>query len=316
MYRISLTVVFGCLVQLSAPVAGQHTFNTKLAHEPDDAEFVIDDVENFVRVQQLLADEGDKVGVLQKEYLDKGSVGLTTFVSKYDLTAERLAEAIGKNEEVYASLGKLPSWLASQQSSLRMAFTKFKRVIPHAVFPPTYFLVGSHRGIGSASAEGQLISIERFDPSEGKLLETMIVHELTHFQQAMAVGPDEYISLYGPKKNLLGLVIREGAAEFVADQVTGGITQHKARAYVLEHEKALWKRFEKEMHGSDTGDWMSVTPSKPDQPPMIGYMLGYRIVEAYYNGAEGKAAAIREILSTKDYPTFLAKSGYAEQFDN
>ncbi len=142
----------------------------------------------------------------------------------------------------------------------------------------------------------------------------MIVHELTHFQQAMAAGPDEYLALYGPKKSLVGLVIREGTAEFVADQITGAITQRKARAYVIAHEKKLWKRFQKEMNGRETGDWMSVTPSDPNQPPMIGYMLGYRIVEAYYNRCEDKVAAIREILSVTDYPAFLEKSGYAKRF--
>ncbi len=314
MHRAILTGMFGCLVLLSNPVAGQHTFNTKLAHDPGKAEFVIDDVENFVRVHKLLSDESDTVEVLQREYLDKGTAGLTAFVGKYDLTAERLAKAIAKQDKVYASLGMLPPWLASQRSSLRAAFAEFKRLIPQAVFPPTYFLVGSYRGIGSGSAEGQLITVERFDPSEGKILETMIIHELTHFQQAMAVGPDEYISLYGPKKSLVGVVIREGSAEFIADRVTGAVTQHKARAFVVAHEKELWMRFQKEMNGRDTGDWMSVTPSDPNQPPMIGYMLGYRIVETFYNRAEDKAAAIREILSIKDYPAFLEKSGYAEQF--
>jgi len=308
--------MFGCWILQSSQVAGQHKFNTKLATDPDKAEFVIDDVENFVRVYQLLSTGSDMAEVLQAEYLDKGTVGLATFVQKYDLTAERLAKAIGKHEEVYASLGKLPPWLASQRSTLKAAFVEFKRIVPHAVFPPTYFLVGSYRGIGSGSAEGQLISVERFDPSEEKKLKTMIVHELTHFQQAMAIGPEEYVALYGPKKNLLGLTIREGAAEFVTDRVTGAVTQHEARAYVMEREKGLWKRFEKEMNGRETGEWMAVTPSDPNQPPLMAYMIGYRIVEAYYNRSEDKSVAVREILSVTDYPAFLEQSGYAKQFAN
>lgn len=49
-------------------------------------------------------------------------------------------------------------------------------------------------------------------------IETLLVHELFHFQQLVATGPDEFYALFGEKKTLLGLTIREGAAEFVANR--------------------------------------------------------------------------------------------------
>lgn len=123
-------------------------------------------------------------------------------------------------------------------------------------------------------AQEPVVNDERFDPTEAKQLETMVVHELTHFPQAMPAGPQEYLALYGSKKSLVGLTIREGSAEFIAELVTGAITQRKARAYVMEREKELWKRFEKEMNSAETGEWMAVTPSDPDQPPLMAYMIG------------------------------------------
>jgi hypothetical protein len=83
---------------------------------------------------------------------------------------------------------------------------------------------------------------------------------------------------------------------------------------VLEHEKGLWERFRQEMNSRETGEWMWKTPSDPDQPPHVAYMLGYRIVEAYYNRAENKNEAVREILAVTDYPAFLKRSGYADRF--
>jgi uncharacterized protein YjaZ len=120
--------------------------------------------------------------------------------------------------------------------------------------------------------------------------------------------------VFGPEKSLLALTIREGAAEFFADRATGRITQEKARPYVLEHEKELWERFRKEMKGRETGEWMWKTPGNPSQPPHVAYMLGYRIVEAYYHRAEDKNEAVREIFAVTDYPAFLERSGYADQF--
>jgi hypothetical protein len=191
----------------------------------------------------------------------------------------------------------------------REEFSELKSYIPDIVYPPTYFLIGAYRGIGSGSREGQLITVEKWsNPIEGKT--TMIVHELVHFQQAMAVGPDKYTALYGPEKNLLGLCIREGTAEFFANLVTGKITQDKAIDFTLKNKKTLWEQFIKEMHGRETGDWMWSKPSDPEQPGQVGYVIGYQIVEAYYKNAKDKEQALREILSVTDYPAFLEKSQY------
>ena len=65
----------------------------------------------------------------------------------------------------------------------------------------------------------------------------------------------------------------------------------------------LWEQFSKEMHGSEPGGWMWKKPSDPEQPYYVGYALGYRIVKAYYENADDKGQALREILSVTDYPT-------------
>lgn len=59
-----------------------------------------------------------------------------------------------------------------------------------------------------------------------------------------------------------------------------------------------------------TGDWMWRIPGDPNQPYHVAYVMGARIVEAYYNKAEDKLRAVAEILSVVDYEEFLKKSGY------
>jgi uncharacterized protein YjaZ len=121
--------------------------------------------------------------------------------------------------------------------------------------------------------------------------------------------------LFGPEKNLLGLCIREGTAEFFADLITGRITQDEALPFTLQHERRLWEWFRKEMNGQETGDWMWKKPADPDQPMHVGYVMGYRIVQAYYNNASDKKQAVQEILSVTDFAGLLERSGYALQFD-
>jgi hypothetical protein len=41
--------------------------------------------------------------------------------------------------------------------------------------------------------------------------------------------------------------------------------------------------------------------------------MGARIVETYYENAPDKHSAAQEIMAVTDYPTFLARSGYAER---
>jgi hypothetical protein len=284
-----------------------------LTKDPNKAPFVYDDVQNFIRAYNLFTEEADSIAILQTEYFDQGSPGLKIFVEKYGLNAENLVKAIRKHPEKYGALHNMPKLLSAYSSLTRDGFAKLKSYIPDIVYPPTYFLIGAYRGIGSGSAEGQLITVEMWsNPIEGRT--TMIIHELVHFQQVMAVGHEKYIALYGPAKNLLGLCIREGTAEFFAKLVTGKITQDKAVDFTLKNEKKLWELFIKEMHGQETGDWMWSKPSDPEQPNLVGYVIGYRIVEAYYNNAKDKEQALHEILSVTDYSTFLEKSGYTDQF--
>ncbi len=285
---------------------------TNLTDKPEEASFVYDDVLNFIRAQEMLADGGDTLVILQAEYIGRGTPGLKMFIEKYGLTPERLAKAIRKYPDQYASLKRMPRQLKSLEGEAREAFVKLKKYIPGAVYPPTYFLVEAHRGIGSGSTEGQLISVDKWKPPLDHQI-TMIIHELVHFQQVVAVGYDKYKALFGPEKSLLGLCIREGTAEFFADLVTGRITQDEGLEYTLKHEERLWEQFETEMNGEETGDWMWKKPEDPEQPYHVGYAMGYRIVEAYYNNAEDKAGAVNDILSVTDYQGFLDQSGYRDK---
>lgn len=64
------------------------------------------------------------------------------------------------------------------------------------------------------------------------------------------------------------------------------------------------------MLGHQMGDWLWQTPANPDQPQDVGYAIGARIVQAFYEAQPDKSEAVRVILSVTDYPTFLAKSRY------
>lgn len=296
------------------PLAGQVEITSDLATDPARATMVYEHVENFARALRLMAEGGDTAAILQAEYLDRASPALRMYVEDHDVTAETLLGAIRRHPREYAALVDLPDRLADQEPIFRASYARLQELIPNAVFPPTHFVVGVWSGASEASEFGQLISVERPYTPERKV--NTLVHELVHVQQAFAQGIDTYQSLYGdgPNRSLLALAIREGTADFLANLVVEGFTHEPVVRYVVEHEPELWERFQAEMAHRDPGYWMWAEPFAEGEPRDLGYAMGYRIVQAFYERVPDKAQAIREILGVTDYQAFLERSGYRDRF--
>ena len=310
-------LILSVLVAVSAPAVesvAQQRLTENVVSDPSAARFVYEDVENFVRAMEQVASGADTAAVLQAEYFDKATPGLRMFIQKYDLTLERLLEAIQEHPQKYSSLDQSLAALRSQESSFRKIYADLQAEIRDAVFPPTYFLVGAHRGIGSGSVEGPLITIEKKTiESISTDLPATLVHEMVHMEQLAALGEAYFAIFNGEEKTLLALSVREGVATYFAERVTGGsVHKNLARKFLLEHEEDLWRRFRPEMLGHETGEWLWSTPSDPEQPRDLGYAIGARIVESFYERAEDKDQAVSEILAITDYEAFLARSGYGE----
>ncbi len=278
--------------------------------DPKNAPFVYEDAERFLSAMKLVDGGASIIPTLQEEYLDKGSPGLKQFITKYGLTAEAIVQGIEKHPKKYQQISARLAQIKNRESALRASYITFKRVVPQAVFPPTYFLVSDYGGVASGSPDGQLITIERRTEESVDRMETLLTHELLHFQQLNTLGPDDFYSLFGDKKVLLGLAIREGTAEFVAQQITGRITQDDAYAYLLEHEAEVWQEFQSQMLTRETKGWMWSSPENPEQPRDMAYAIGARIIEAYYRQAPDKTKAMQEILAEINHEAFLKQSGY------
>jgi hypothetical protein len=258
--------------------------------------------------------ESDWAAVIQKEYLDKASPGLKEFAREKGVKVEDFIEAIKERKETYDYLHDLPAQLARQEKKIRDSFVGLKKIIPNAVFMPVYYLVGPNPGaMGEPSEYGLMISISELD-KDIENIHLLLVHETIHVQQALTVGMEEYQAIFGPKMSLLALSIREGAAYFLTLLSAGGHTHKESWDYGVQNERDLWQRFKAEMNDRLPGDWMWGKPADPEQPPHLGYIMGARIVESYYNKAQDKQKAVQEILSITDYIGFLENSGYADKF--
>jgi hypothetical protein len=278
---------------------------------PEDAKLIYTDLEHFKEAYEELATNPDTLQVLQTLYFDRGSAGLKEYIRRHQLSPELMKDALRADPERYALLPGFLDTISDTEQMYLELMKDFSTVLPNAMYPPTYLLVGANRGIGQASGVGQLVTVTR-PVDDLQKLQKIMVHELAHFQEAMAMGLPKYSALYTTPNNLLGMCLREGGAEFVTSLVLGDITQTRSLEFILQDENGLKRKFleDLETETQNREYWLSATPEDDQHPKLLGYAMGYKINKAYYDMAEDKTTALQDILRMDDAEVFVTSSGY------
>lgn len=291
--------------------------NGQLMCEPSDSStevmFSYVDIENFIQAMMMYEGESDTSAIIQMFYIDKASPGLKEFLLDNNVRAKDYLDLIRKEPNHYKSLIGLPEILKTYENDVRAGLSKLQAVIPTSVFLPIYYLVGFYSGLHAEPSPYGLLLVYGDPGDNPHSPANTVIHETVHVQQALAVGLEEYQSIYGAKRSLLALAIREGAARFLTELTTGQKSNQQAYEYYMQHEEELISKFNQEMYDSSAGDWMWAKPKNPEQPQQVGYVLGSMIVKAYYEKAKDKGAAIKDILSVSDYLAFYEQSGFSRK---
>ena len=298
--------------------------------DPAQAVFVTSDIPHFWAAY----DAGGSAGAsapFQTEYLNRASPGLADFIGLRDLTAASLASMVRSFPRYFADIRPQTLRLANEaalQNRMRDGYRRIKDVYPPAVFPPVTFLIGRFSTGGTTSNNGMLIGLEFFSlgpntPTDElrqfqrdnvrplDSLPMIVAHEHVHILQIRARGLMSH-----PSKNLLEQSLLEGSADFIGELASGGYINAWLRAYAIPREAELWAEFRTAMHGTDVTRWLyNQGSATSERPGDLGYFIGYRIAEAYYDRASDKRAAVQAIIEIKDADQFLTASGYAPPGD-
>ncbi|WP_162303736.1 DUF2268 domain-containing putative Zn-dependent protease [Hymenobacter sediminis] len=257
--------------------------------------------------------------IFQEQYFDHGSPGLHDyFRRKYKDDAHLFARHILQRPRYYASARQTMQSVAEQKPQILEAFRRLQQLYPPVRFNSVYFLVGGFAG-STAQPPGLLVEVDGIngpgvDRSELSLVQrnrsvpvtllpALVIHEMIHNTQQPMDG------------TLLSGVIREGMADFVAELVTGHPgTNARLHVYGNAHERELWQAFQPVMLGTNPQHWLVNSKEEtPDKPCDLGYYVGYKICQAYYEKAADKRQAVAAMLTTKDFRAFLAQSGYEQR---
>jgi hypothetical protein len=196
-------------------------------------------------------------------------------------------------------------------------------LVPGRAPKPVYIVMGRFTSGGTVGGSGVLLGAEMAtksaDTPVDELTETergmvsdraldgwasLIVHEAVHTMQRPNEG-----------SSLLSAVLHEGVPDFLSTlalpEVNIAASGH--HAYGRANEPRVWREFRRGLAiREDSDGWLyNYGSTKNHGHPDLGYFIGSRIAEGYYQRATDKAAALRALIELKNPMQIWQQSGFA-----
>lgn len=286
------------------------------------------DIEHFWQAYDALPNcktKADSIQSFQVNYIDKASDGFKAFLKVRDFTAEEYYRKTKQGPKFWNSVRANTLKVKSKIADIEQVYADYEKAFPNHKRPKICFAIGCLRTAGTVSGDYLLIGTEMIaadgntDKSElNNWLKSVltdefdvvgiIAHEYVHALQKVKFGT----IWAGINHRVLMQCLQEGAADFLAETITGKTINKSVYEYGDAHEAEIWEAFKKDMWGKNSSNWLyQGTKTKNGEPADLGYFVGYKICESYYNTAKNKQKALRDILVIKNYKRLYKKSGYA-----
>ncbi len=291
--------------------------SSEFAEYPSDIKLITSDIDLFWKSYDNLLKDTLNNGF--ETYLENGSIGLKDFVPDRIESAEKLKDLVLSEKQYYSNIRPSSYKILDFKKQIIASCYALEYLYPEAVFPPVYFLIGRTTSGGTDSENGLMIALEVYSDGDFttdygrpsldiEIMPNVVIHELIHFLQKDDIEDE----------TLLKYCIREGSADFIAELVSGEKTKLANGAdvypYGEKNERELWIEFNNSLNSKDLSPWLySQTPD--GRPQNLGYWMGYKIVEAYYQKSNDKKKALRDILNIDNYRQFLEQSEYSKKFE-
>ncbi|MBV8326558.1 DUF2268 domain-containing putative Zn-dependent protease [Chryseobacterium sp.] len=274
------------------------TINAQFTEDPLNAILETKDAQNFWKAFDKMETSTSNPFV---EYIENGSPGVKSFIKNRIINADSLYVTVKENKEKYLTSRNILHGIAAKDKKLKASYSALKYWYPNAKFSTVYFVYGRMNTGGNSSNEGISIGTELFKNLDGVV--PLIVHEMVHFQQNNKGN-----------ESLLKQALTEGGADFIGEFVSGEPMNEKAFQYGEAHSDELYREFVTRYKSDDLRDWFYWTSQKDDRPNDLGYWIGYKICEAYFNKQTDKHKAVYDILNIEDPFSFLQESGFLDSY--
>lgn len=275
-------------------------------------EIRLEDADRFYRVYEAAAGH-PTAEQLDREYLAPGSSGLHEFAKLRNVSGQTIAAAIAKRPEIYQGARRCLATLPAVKRRVAVALHKLAVIYPEAKFAPVTIVVGRGRPVGITNPSGVTVGLEALcsadfmNPDPEDRFVHVITHEYGHIQQTPA---EQALSPNDPGATVLSLSLIEGAADFVGELISGDVGDQAPFQAFKGHEREIETAFVRDEDKTDISAWLYNGVPAPGKATDLGYVVGYRIVKAYYQHAADKHQALRDIFDIRDPKPFVARSGW------
>ena len=281
---------------------------------------ITSDIDLFYGTLDRMINDGYYESIVQTDYFDRGSNGLKALISKDKLKAKDFADYMHTHEQFFLSIR---SYMMDQERYLSLTqevLGEYDRTVPNSKYKPIYFLIGYNMHGGTVTDEGVIIEAQKnilglSDISWGTFdslsfssyddLDQLIAHEQVHVMQPyMFIG-----------ESLLRLTLNEGIADFIAYKVVGKKGYYESYEYGDQNFEVLKKEWTSDLNlpiKEVRSKWLFNWGRKKDRPYDMGYYMGFKIAESYYEHNGRNAENLREMIYTEDFEALYERSGFID----
>ena len=270
----------------------------------------------------------------EKSYFKNGTKALRLFYDAKVKDASKLTNVLNNNayRNYYESIRENTLNIDSRVPELKVHFQEMEDLYQPSVFTDVVFVIGAFSTGGTVVKNNDMvIGVEFFTKSDSsqidklgqfqqanirnaEFLSSIVVHELTHVQQLHYAGQNQRD--YLGNGTLLDAALAEGIADFISFLITEKRFNYHLAEYADPIEEELWNEFRQEMNGSDLSGWLFIGSNSGDRPGDLGYYIGFKIAEYFYEKSPDKKEAVRNMIELEDGQAFLVASGYEDKFNS
>jgi len=285
------------------------------------------DVLNFWEAYDTLLPGSDTAAIFQNLVINRASKPFKQFIINSNITSKNYAEQIRRFPKFYRSLRATSLKLIDTEKEIRLLVSKLRNLYPEIVPADICIGIGNfktggtihvdkknrlvyigleYHAVDSNTIVSEFNSSMREYFSRSNFFRT-VIHELVHVQQETH-GRAVRKSYHGDK--LIHSVLKEGIPDFVASLIYPEGNNGIYTEYGVQYETELKEKLKTELWQSGTKYWLYNSKTVVGQPIDLGYFMGARIANAYYERNRSNTDVIKQIIELRQIETFVDKSGY------
>ncbi|GGE88790.1 hypothetical protein GCM10010984_03060 [Chishuiella changwenlii] len=293
---------------------------------------VTDDIQRFWNTYDVIIQEKDSIKQIEhiKEmYISKGTPGLSAIMQARNYTAESYIYAIRNYPKFWNSVRNNTLSANNYAKKIEKGLKKFTKIYPEAKPAKIYFTIGALRTNGTTMQDKVLIGAEiamtdtktyteeikkdfpylinYFNTNPINDLEFLNVHEYIHTQQKSTIG-----------NSLLAQTMMEGVAEFLTEVTLKTKSPNPQIEFGFKNEEKIKQEYSKEMFSPNVYNWLWNNPDNQFKMRDLGYFVGYAICKKYYEQADNKKQAIKNLIeldynNENDLISLVDKANYFDK---